>query len=213
MTTPYIGTPAAHVAGIALPADDDEPTSTLFASPLADLADMIAYTQLAAGVTLTSYYIPLALAGAPQGGDAGQDPFVWDTVIDGTGWVQGSISGNLRMGFELDVPAGSKITEIVLTCKGTWNGNVHGALPAGMPQVEVISIDTAGASAVVVAPVADTSVDVAHYEASHLIVLNPIAVTTLANIRYLVQVVGENGANAVARALQIQCIAVVKVQP
>jgi hypothetical protein len=82
-----------------------------------------------------------------------------------------------------------------------------------MPQVEVISIDTAGASAVVVAPVADTSVDVAHYEASHLIVLNPIAVTTLANIRYLVQVVGENGANAVARALQIQCIAVVKVQP
>jgi hypothetical protein len=162
----------------------------------------------------SSIELPIAKCGVSQGTTLGQERWGYDvTSSNPGGWVQGSITGNLRVHFELDAPAGTTITSVSANVMGAWASNVHAALPASMPQLTMQEIDSGGNASTILSAVTDSSATKAAYEASHSIDATGLSITTVAGRRYFVTVTGESGANSVAQALVVRGISVAKTDP
>lgn len=111
-------------------------------------------------------------------------------------WYQGSAATSGTLIFEVPQIHKGTITAILATVRG---GPSHAALPAAKPELWLFRQPFALGGNVALANAADTSANVAAYEANHLImglVGPPHAVTPIEPARYFAMFTGEAGANS-----------------
>jgi hypothetical protein len=114
-------------------------------------------------------------------------------------YIQTAVDGSDIIGFALPMLPGDTITTVTVRVTGQVSGGAgHAATPANPPVVQLITVSDAGA--VVVVATATDAVTFPTYDSPHNIVLSGAGFpfTIPANLRVLVRVTGENGANSVA---------------
>lgn len=215
MTTPYVGTPTRH-ASITQVTNADTPSGGLFATPYAQLADMVELLFALSGhsVAPTTDLIPIAAAGISTGHSAtGAIEWFYNALSDGTGWVQNSVVSP-ELVIELDYPVGTVITGVQANLKGGWNGNTHASVAGHtMPTISLVSIDANGVRTLEQGPVSDGSTTVGQLDTLHSLIVGPFSETIQAGKRYCVIIRGEAGANAVARSIVVRSVQVDRSGP
>lgn len=154
-----------------------------------DLAEQVKVT----GSTVTRFRLPM-------------QPVTLEGLGGTIGWALQSsnfdrlLQTNVALGptmmFPLKVNAGDVIDEITVYLNGQSTGAGHAALPATMPQIELVEVDETGAQTVF-GTVVDSSANVAAYDVSHFIVSGSLGVTATEPNFYYIRYRGEAGANAV----------------
>lgn len=111
--------------------------------------------------------------------------------------------------FPLALPPGDDILGVSVVLHGTiGSAGSHGALPALMPQIALISVDSSGTQTTI-ATVTDSSASTGAYDANHTVVLTPGSPETVSGSNaYYVLVLGEAGSNSQANSLGIRSIGV-----
>lgn len=170
------------------------------ATKVAKAGDTMTGALTTTGVTIsnTSNTISLASRSVTRSG--------WKVLdYDDPGWAVGPDGGlqtgvNTAVGatIEIDVPNNAVLTSIAISYTGAGG---HAGLPANMPSIEVFKQSVASGEQSM-GTGTDTSVDVAAYQATHLITATVGAFATVdrTNARYYVKVESESGANALSGA-------------
>lgn len=114
------------------------------------------------------------------------------------GWIQNSVTGPHEIVFHISPPVGATLKTVTLYVDGdgTTAGAGHGALPANMPVVRLVSYANSTGTESTIASQTDTAANVGAYETYHAITLSGLSTVVASGTSYSVVLVGETGANA-----------------
>jgi hypothetical protein len=205
--TPY--TPVAtHHDTISTPDSNDTVDISDIVLCLTELADNIKRLEDATFITPGTYVVRLARDGTPENSSFGSGAswsFMGYTGI----WVQGSNVYNKAMFWELELPVGTLVSGLSVTCFGSQSGGAHGStLPATKPTLSLLEYDSAGSlTSAVIGPTTDPSGSAAVYDAGHSIDAIPGSPIEIAPLcRYMVYLTGESGANSLPTEFSVSAV-------
>lgn len=208
----YAGNPDTAPATIRIPANDDEPSFTIFRAGLVDLADRTADTNRRLALALApDPSIVSIFSGMPDNTPMAAASWVLaKTEAPNTiGWVQNTKVDVLDLFFPLHIPSGWRATEVIITLNGAGGGTTHtGDIPDTMPEAVVFRIDNSGTFTAVSSAAGDPSADLTAYEVVHQFSV-PGPIVGNSDKQFFLRIKGEADTHAEAFALKILAVDVV----
>lgn len=194
MSTIYHGNPAGPVVlAYTMPEDSDGPPRTAdYVVSAIGLADDVARLDARTrGGALERVFFDFIVTPATT-------TWIYDHVTGAL--IQQSNAGPVPGVVPLKLPDGATITGLKMWLQG---GAGHGALPANLPTVQLVESTLATGTTTNLATLTDAPVNVAAYEAVHVLsgAVGGSPVVAAATKRYYARVNGESGANSLNPAL------------
>lgn len=137
-------------------------------------------------------------------------PGEWDP--SSTFWIDNAANGLATIYFALTLQPGDTLTSVVVNLQGQSGVTGHAGLPSTRPLVTLVQVDFDG-TAVQIAQESDPSLNVAAYDAAHLITLDADSLPHLVDggKRLILSVRAEGGANAAAGKTRILGIGIIGI--